>query len=141
MLLSSMATRCGCHGPVEERAICADWGIERCRARELNAPHKALAKARWAGVVDSVGGLVPPTPAQRSEAGAQWAACGNAGAWNCPSRCALHSQGRDTLRIDSNHAPSTEREAVGPCWPGISRRNGCRCVAGNWTWRDHPDGG
>ncbi len=121
MLLSSMGyTVAAATGRLEEESYLRGLGASSVVGREeLNAPHKALAKARWAGVVDSVGGLVLANACAAVRSRGAVAACGNAGGMELPVTVApFILRGVTLYGIDSNHAPSTEREAA---WPLLAR--------------------
>ena len=115
MLLSSMGyTVAAATGRLEEESYLRGLGASSIVGREeLNAPHKALARARWAGVVDGVGGLVLANACAAVRSRGAVAACGNAGGMELPVTVApFILRGVTLYGIDSNHAPSTEREAA-----------------------------
>lgn len=87
--------------------------------QELSAPHKPLTKARWAGAVDSVGGLVLANVCAAVNHRGAVAACGNAGGMDLPVTVApFILRGVTLYGIDSNHAPMPEREAA---WTLLAR--------------------
>ena len=113
MLLASLGyTVAAATGRLEEESYLRGLGASSLVGREeLNAPHKALAKARWGGVVDSVGGLVLANACAAVRSRGAVAACGNAGGMELPVTVApFILRGVTLYGIDSNHAPLAERE-------------------------------
>ncbi len=121
MLLASMGyTVAAATGRLEEESYLRGLGAAGIVGRdELNAPHKALAVTRWAGVVDSVGGLVLANACAAVRNRGAVAACGNAGGMELPVTVApFILRGLTLYGIDSNHAPQPERDAA---WALLSR--------------------
>lgn len=121
MLLASMGYAvAAATGRLEEESYLRGLGASTVVPRpELNAPHKPLGRARWAGVVDSVGGLVLANACAAVKPRGAAAACGNAGGMELPVTVApFILRGVALYGIDSNHAPSSERQAA---WTLLAR--------------------
>jgi acrylyl-CoA reductase (NADPH) len=77
---------------------------------ELSEPGKALAKERWAGAVDAVGGQTLANVCASLRYGATVAACGNAGGMNLPATVApFILRGITLAGIDSVRTPRERR--------------------------------
>jgi acrylyl-CoA reductase (NADPH) len=121
MLLASMGyTVAAATGRVEEVAYLRGLGASTIVPRaDLSLPHKPLVKARWAGVVDGVGGLTLANACAAVKPRGAVAACGNAGGMELPVTVApFILRGVTLYGIDSNHAPAGERESA---WALLSK--------------------
>jgi len=79
----------------------------------LAAPGKPLQKERWAGAIDSVGGVALANVCAQTRAGGAVAACGLAGGMDFPSTVApFILRGVTLAGIDSVMAPLARREAA-----------------------------
>lgn len=79
----------------------------------LTAAGKPLQKDRWAGVIDSVGGMTLANACAQTRAGGTVAACGLAGGMDFPSTVApFILRGVTLAGIDSVMAPLARREAA-----------------------------
>ncbi|MBA3976054.1 MAG: alcohol dehydrogenase [Candidatus Solibacter sp.] len=101
-------------GRAEETSYLKSLGASAIVPRdELSAPHKPLAKARWAGVIDSAGGIILANAVAAVTPRGAVASCGNAGGMDFPVTVAPFILRGVTLHgIDSNHAPMSERETA-----------------------------
>jgi len=80
---------------------------------ELSGPVKPLARERWAGVVDAVGGATLANACSQVRTHGAVAACGNAGGMDFPSSVApFILRGITLCGIDSVRAPRPLREAA-----------------------------
>lgn len=79
--------------------------------RELAEPAKPLAKERWAGGVDAVGGVTLANVIAMTQRGGAVSACGNAGGMDLPTSVApFILRGVSLLGIDSAFCPLPLRE-------------------------------
>jgi acrylyl-CoA reductase (NADPH) len=86
---------------------------------ELTGPARPLAKERWAGGIDSVGGPVLANALSMTGYGGAVAACGNAGGMDLPASVApFILRGVSLLGIDSARAPKPLRIAA---WNRLAR--------------------
>jgi len=121
MLLASLGyTVEAATGRLEEESYLRGLGASTLVPRqELHAPHKPLSKARWAGVVDSAGGITLANACSAVKHRGAVAACGNAGGMDLPMTVApFILRGVTLYGVDSNQAPMSEREAA---WTMLAR--------------------
>jgi acrylyl-CoA reductase (NADPH) len=115
MLLSALGFNAvASTGRTEEESYLKNLGASAIVPRdELAGPHKPLAKARWAGVIDTVGGIILANACAAVTPRGAVASCGNAAGMDLPLTVApFILRGIALCGIDSNHAPTTEREAA-----------------------------
>jgi acrylyl-CoA reductase (NADPH) len=114
MLLSALGFKVAAStGRTQEESYLKSLGAASIVPREdLSAPHKPLAKSRWAGVIDTVGGLILANAIASVAHRGAVASCGNAAGMDLPLTVApFILRGVALYGIDSNHAPMDEREA------------------------------
>lgn len=101
-------------GRVEEDAYLHSLGAAEVIARDsLSVPGKPLQKERWAGVIDSVGGVTLANACASAKYGAAVAACGLAGGMDFPATVApFILRGVALLGIESVMAPKPLRIAA-----------------------------
>jgi acrylyl-CoA reductase (NADPH) len=115
MLLSSLGFQVAAStGRAAEENYLKSLGAASIVPREeLSAPHKPLAKGRWAGVIDSTGSLILANAIASVTPRGAVAACGNAAGMDLPATVApFILRGVTLCGIDSNHAPASERETA-----------------------------
>jgi acrylyl-CoA reductase (NADPH) len=87
--------------------------------KELSEPGKALAKERWVGVIDSVGGTTLANAIAATQARGAVAACGNAGGMDLPGSVApFILRGVTLYGIESVRQPKSVRIAA---WNRLAR--------------------
>ena len=115
MLLSALGfTVAASTGRTEEESYLKSLGASAIVPRnELAVPHKPLAKGRWAGVIDTTGSLILANACAAVTPRGAVASCGNAAGMDLPLTAApFILRGIALYGIDSNHAPTPEREAA-----------------------------
>jgi acrylyl-CoA reductase (NADPH) len=87
--------------------------------KELSEPGKPLAKERWVGVIDSVGGVTLANAIAATQARGAVAACGNAGGMDLPGSVApFILRGVTLYGIESVRQPKSVRIAA---WNRLAR--------------------
>lgn len=115
MLLSALGfTVAASTGRTEEESYLKSLGASSIVPREeLSGPHKPLAKARWAGVIDSAGSIILANACAGVTPRGAVASCGNAAGMDLPLTVApFILRGIALYGIDSNHAPTPGRLAA-----------------------------
>lgn len=115
MLLSALGFNVAAStGRTEEDSYLRNLGASAIVAREqLSVPHRPLAKGRWAGVIDTVGGIILANACAAVTPRGAVAACGNAGGMDFPVTVApFILRGVALYGIDSNHAPMDHRQTA-----------------------------
>ncbi len=107
-------------GRIEEADYLKGMGASEIIARgELAGAPRPLAKERWAGAIDSVGGASLANILSMTRYGGAVAACGNAGGMDLPSSVApFILRGVRLLGIDSVKQPSAARVKA---WERLAR--------------------
>jgi acrylyl-CoA reductase (NADPH) len=97
--------------PQHGGALTALGAAEIIDRAELTEPGRPLAKQRWAGAVDTVGGQVLANVCASTSYGGTVAACGNAGGMEFPASVApFILRAVTVVGVDSVHTPRARRE-------------------------------